>query len=283
MSKVLLDQKSQDWIKWRNSIIGASDSPIILGKSPYKTKRKLWEEKVGLSESETSESMKIGNEREPIIREMVNERLGTKYEPECHLSNQYNWLGASLDGVYQNSFLEIKVNKEETHSQVKKGQIPEAHLIQMNHQSIVLQNQKGIYASFNITSQDLCIVDFNANMGLVDPIINETQRFWQLVRDFEAPELEARDFEDRNDPELFLRAKEIIEMQEQCKGLEKRIKELKDGLVTEVGSKTNVRIGDYKLMRQERKGAVDYSKIQALKTIDLEQYRKAPTSFWVLK
>lgn len=283
MSKVHLEQGSESWTRWRKSIIGASDTPIILKKSPYKTPRKLWEEKVGLSESETSDSMRIGNEREPMIREMVNQKLGTKYEPGCCISDNFKWLGASLDGVYQDTFLEIKVNKQETHALVKDGQIPESHVIQMNHQSIVLQQPKGIYASFNISSQDLCIVDFNANVELVDPIVDETQRFWQLVRNFEAPELEPRDFEDRNDPELFLRAKEIIEMQERCRDLEKRIKELKEGLVAEIGSKTNVRIGDYKLMRQERKGAVDYSKIAALKTIDLEQYRKAPTSFWVLK
>ena len=36
-----------DWLKQRSSRIGGSDAAAVLGKSPWKTNQRLWEEKTG--------------------------------------------------------------------------------------------------------------------------------------------------------------------------------------------------------------------------------------------
>lgn len=283
MSKVHIQQGTEDWKKWRNSIIGASDSPIILGQSPYKTKRQLWEEKVGLSQSVSNDAMRLGHQLEPVIRQMVNDRLGSKFEAICYQSDEFKWMGASLDGESEEVFLEIKVNNEVNHTLAKKKEIPLSHTIQMNHAAIVSNKQGGIYASFNPKSEDLVILDFTRDNNLYNTLIEETRRFWELVRSFEPPELGNDDWEEINDPEVFEMAAELDAMQSQAKQLEKEIKETKDKIVSMTKAERNYLIGKYKLMRQEKKGNIDYSKIESLKTIDLEQYRKTPSQFWVLK
>ena len=47
MKTVDLNQRSPEWLQWRSQGITASDIPIILGLSPYKTPWQLWAEKVG--------------------------------------------------------------------------------------------------------------------------------------------------------------------------------------------------------------------------------------------
>ena len=41
-----LVQQSEEWLEFRRSRIGASDAPIIMGVSPWKTHYKLWVEKI---------------------------------------------------------------------------------------------------------------------------------------------------------------------------------------------------------------------------------------------
>ena len=41
-----IEQNTEEWFKYRNSGIGASEAPIILGLSPYKTRIELYEQKI---------------------------------------------------------------------------------------------------------------------------------------------------------------------------------------------------------------------------------------------
>lgn len=282
MSKVHLEQGSEDWKKWRENKIGASDTPIILKESPYKTPRQLWEEKVGLANSPFNDSMRLGHELEPKIRAMVNERLGTKFEPVCYESDEYPWLACSLDGEDGDYYCEIKVNNEENHEKARKGTMAKSHEIQMNHHNIATNKKRGVYASYNHKKQDLVLVDFNPSDLWRMPILEETRKFWELVRKFESPDLLERDYEERSDEGLLLMAKELHEMQERAKLLEKEIDAKKEALVKESNASTNLRLGIYKLLKKTRKGNVDYSKIEALKDLDLEPYRKKSSSYWQL-
>jgi len=62
---------------------------------------------------------------------------------------------------------------------------------------------------------------------------------------------------------------------------ESRKKEILAELVALAGEK-DAEICGRKLTRVERKGAVDYAKIPALKGMDLEPFRKAGSEFWKL-
>ena len=45
MKIIPIEQQSPEWFEWRKTGITASDMPIIMGVSPYKTPWQLWAEK----------------------------------------------------------------------------------------------------------------------------------------------------------------------------------------------------------------------------------------------
>ncbi len=53
-----LIQHSNEWLELRKNKIGASDAPIIMKVSPWKTPYRLWEEKLGLTECVSNQAMK---------------------------------------------------------------------------------------------------------------------------------------------------------------------------------------------------------------------------------
>ena len=60
----------------------------------------------------------------------------------------------------------------------------------------------------------------------------------------------------------------------------------KKDLLTEIVERCGDRqaeVNGHKLTKVERKGSVDYKKVKELDGIDLEPYRKNPTSHWMLK
>ena len=50
MQFVELDQRTDAWFEWRKNGITASESPVIVGLSPYQTPWRLWAEKTGFME-----------------------------------------------------------------------------------------------------------------------------------------------------------------------------------------------------------------------------------------
>jgi putative phage-type endonuclease len=66
------------WLEARKAGIGASDVPVVLGLSPFKSRNQLYLEKCGMDDSpdEMSEPMKMGLRLEPVIAEIYEEETG---------------------------------------------------------------------------------------------------------------------------------------------------------------------------------------------------------------
>jgi putative phage-type endonuclease len=66
------------WLEARKQGIGASDVPVILGLSPFKSRNQLYLEKCGMDDEpdEMSEPMKMGLRLEPVIAEIYQEETG---------------------------------------------------------------------------------------------------------------------------------------------------------------------------------------------------------------
>ena len=52
LEKIELNHGSPEWLTFRKTGIGGSDAAAILGMSPFKSNIEVWEEKVGLRESD---------------------------------------------------------------------------------------------------------------------------------------------------------------------------------------------------------------------------------------
>lgn len=81
-------------------------------------------------------------------------------------------------------------------------------------------------------------------------------------------------------PDIWLsKAKELYNLQQQRKNIEKLEKELSDQLKIMQHDEC-LSYGGIRYYYEERSGSVDYSAIPELKKIDLSLYRKPPVKVW---
>lgn len=91
----------------RNLYIGGSDIPAIMGISPFKTRWQLLLEKSGLkpSEFEGNRYTEYGNIIEPQIREYINSKYNTNFEPNRVIDGDIRY---HSDGFNGECVIEIK-------------------------------------------------------------------------------------------------------------------------------------------------------------------------------
>ena len=95
----------------RERYIGGSDSPIILGISPYKTRYELLLEKAGLKEDDFEGNIytEYGNVMEEKIRSYINEKYDTAFVEGKHIEGD---IRCHTDGENKDYILEIKTTSE---------------------------------------------------------------------------------------------------------------------------------------------------------------------------
>ena len=278
--KSLPEQNTQEWLEWRKGMIGASDAPIIMFESPWKTPYKLWCEKVGLEQPPPpNQFMQRGHELEPIAREKFEELTGHIVTPVTMVSKDHPWMMASLDGL---SFcgkvmVEIKCPGQSSHDIAKRGFIPESYRAQLQHQLVV--NPGAVLYYFSFRDNDCAIVEVIPDQEYQKRLVQEEYTFWKQVQELTPPELLNMDFQVKEDANWqaacydYRLAKESLEVAvEKEKKARERLIELADG---QSSKGCNIRVAKY-----IRKGSVDYSAIPELKKVDLSSYRKAPAECW---
>ena len=154
MSKILLEQGSEAWLQWRKGRLTGTDAPMLMGVSPYVTPYQGWQRKLGLlEEQKVNPAMLRGHRDEPIARDLFISLKGINMEPCCVESVDYNFIVASLDGMSDcgKYIMEIKSNGDEYHQNLKKEvpEIPEFHIMQMQHQLLASGAKKCFYCSYN--------------------------------------------------------------------------------------------------------------------------------------
>ena len=95
----------------RERYIGGSDSPIILGISPFKTRYELLLEKAGLKEDDFEGNIytEYGNVMEEKIRNYINEKYDTAFVEGKHIEGD---IRCHTDGENKDYILEVKTTSE---------------------------------------------------------------------------------------------------------------------------------------------------------------------------
>jgi len=132
-----MQQGTSEWLEFRRSKLGASDAPIVLGISPYKTPHELWLEKTGRKEPPAMNyAMKRGHELEDSLRIAYEELTGNIMMPKVITHDEFDWMMASLDGVSMDGsiILEIKTCNAKIFEAAKSGKPIDHHYAQIQHQ-----------------------------------------------------------------------------------------------------------------------------------------------------
>jgi len=272
--KVLKDlkQNTDSWLEFRESHIGASDAPVIMGVSPWKTPYQLWMEKIGNGKKQKETIyMQRGNDLEPIALAEYNKKTGLNCKPLVAVSDEHDFLCASFDGfdLDKRRALEIKCPGEKDHLKAISGDVPEKYIPQLQHQMNVGGLENIDYFSFD--GNDGVILTILRDQDYIDDMLKKELEFWECVQQLSPPPKGDKDFLD-GDESWVSQAKKVYRLQVE----EREVKKQKEEALAVLKnlSEGSTRGGGLKLSKYSIKGSVQYAKIPELDNIDLEKYRK---------
>lgn len=197
MAIIDLRQRTPEWHAWRARGITASEAPVILGRSPYKTPWQLWAERIGLHDAEDlshNAAVQRGIAFEDRVRQGFEQRHQTLLLPVCAESDSDPVLRCSLDGwSAQHEPVELKVPTHATYDHLRSqgAQSPAYQIawVQVQFQLFVMDAAHG-WLVFDPCTTDEPALEFSIQrderfiqMELVPACLN----FWTLIEQREAP------------------------------------------------------------------------------------------------
>jgi putative phage-type endonuclease len=275
MKIVKLVQGTPEWHAHRRIHRNASETPVVLGVSPWATPYQLWQAKLGLVEPEVNAAMLHGTQLEPAARAAYEALTGLTMQPLVLVDGAYT---ASLDGMTLagDRIVEVKCRykgKASTLWQSVAGrELPEHYRWQVQQQLMV-------------SGADVAdVYVFDGTEGIVFPVAPDPaswppirvawDTFMQLVVTRSPPPLAKGDVRERDDPEWTAAAATYLEAKRVADAAAKALDAAKAGLVglawhtSEAGAGVTV-------TRFWKNGTIDYKKIPELAAVDLERYRGA--------
>jgi putative phage-type endonuclease len=274
-----LHQNTPEWHHWRRQGIGASDAPVIMGETPYKTPKTLWSLKTGRIEEEPAgPAARRGRELERFARRAYERQTGVQMEPLCMVHEGSEWMRASLDGLSfdGSTLLEIKCPLSlRDRASAQEGRIPSQYHAQLQHQLEVTRAERAHYWSFH--GSDAILIEIRPDREYAKRLIEAEAAFWQLVKEDRWPELLNDELDLGADPawrETALRYTEVRLRLEGATAEEHQLRATLEGLAT---AKRTYGCG-VEVLKSSRKGAVDYAAIAELRGVNLEPYRKSPVA-----
>jgi len=282
----MYEQNTVQWLEMRKGKIGASDAPVIMhGEHFKKTPYILWEEKLGLRDTEANTAHKQrGHDLEDPARLALEQMTGISFRPHVAFHPSIPWMMASLDAIDPENqhIAEIKCPNKEDHQCALAGQIPQKYYPQVQHQLEVCGLEMSYYFSFD--GKQGVLVTVHRDDKYIKKLIEKEQHFWECLQNFSPPELTEKDYESQTTLEWELAANEWISIKKQLKEfeqLEKKEKSIRDKLISLSGNRNAMGAG-IKLTRFMKKGNVDYINIPEIKNLDLDKYRKPPSECYKL-
>lgn len=283
MKVIDLEQRSEEWLSWRKTVITATDCPAILGSSPWSTAYKCWQKKLGLvPEQPTNDAMERGKKLEPIIRDRFIEKYGINMTPIVVESSEYSFLGASLDGLSDcgRFVLEVKTGGHNLYKMALEGTIPQYYMDQMQHQLLVTEAEMCYYKVGHEDADKEHVIEVFVDIGFKDRFLPKAREFLKCIAFNEPPVLQDSDYKDMSDePQWKGFATEYRKLNEQIKNLEE-IKESYRKELLKLCKDSNCAGEGIKVMKTTVRGRVAYDEIPEIKGIDLDKYRKSSTTTW---
>jgi putative phage-type endonuclease len=278
----VLKQGTPEWLAWRRQGIGASDVPIILGVSPWRTPLQLWEDKTGRREPQPwNPAMRRGAEMESKARAAYESLTGNMMQPAERTHPLLHWLRASLDGITLDGalILEVKCPGREAHASALAGQVPDYYIPQVQAQLFVSAAERCHYWSFD--GREGVLIEVLPDVAMQERIVRECQVFWQCVQSDTPPTAVLKD--ERTDAAWRDAAQKYIHAKAEAEAYAKLADHYKATLA-ELAPQGASGAG-VMLVKCEREGAIRYA--EAIKTmlpdVDLSPWRGKPSTYYCIK
>ncbi len=283
MAEVILEQGTDAWHRFRKDKIGASDAPILMGVSKWKTAYQLWEEKMKDEiDTKTNYAMERGKELEAKARKCYESIKQKSFLPYVGSRFDYPFLIASMDGLSldRKHGVEIKCPGIVDHGTAMNGHVPVHYIPQLQHQMFVCDLPSIDYFSY-VSDDDHVTVPVARDDDYIADMLQKELAFYKCMQTKTPPPLCDRDYELRDDSEWASAVEEW-----KCAKFGLKISE-------EIMEKSRQRIlsicdrssrgSGVCVQKTIKQGLIDYSKIEALKDMDLTPYRKEATVVYTIR
>jgi putative phage-type endonuclease len=273
-------QNTSEWLEFRKDKLGASDAPIIMGVSPWKTPYGLWLEKLDLTHEQVKNSaMKRGNDLESTARMMFMLDTGIEVHPKVVLHPTIKFMMASFDGMDSSNTnaVEIKCPGAVDHAKALDGMIPDKYFPQLQHQIEVCQLEMVYYYSFD--GEKGVVLKVYRDDKYIKKMVKQEQEFYDNIENVVPPALMERDFVENSSHAFLQVSSEWKLVNEKLKELERQEKDMRSMLISMCHDKST-KGGGLKIFPCVRKGNIDYSQIPELQSVNLDNYRKESTKYW---
>lgn len=294
LKKMIKDQRliqgTPEWLEFRKTGVFASDTPIIMGVSPWKTVHQLYLEKMGDLESKLNWAMQRGKDLEEEARSSFERLTGHFVSPRVILDKDETWMGASMDGINDEGIaVEIKCGGLESHLIALSGRIPDHYYPQIQHQMYVCKLLEMYYFSYNPTHDEKwAIIKVKRNDDYIKEMLKKIREFYQCLQNKTPPEMTKKEAY-KNKEDISIVNDDIdskldrLHMLSLCKkDLDKEFDELKEEILSRFEDSDVVMGKKIQLKKVIIEGRVDYKGIPELRGVNLDPYRKQPTISWRL-
>lgn len=278
-----MKQGTSEWLALRKNHIGASDAPVIMGDSPWKSPYQLWEEKLGVGqEMPDNPGLKMGREMEGPAREAYEKFTNKLMVPEVvfHPLPEMSFMMASLDGVSSNgdTIVEIKNPNEKDHLEAVNGRVPKKYWAQVQHQ-LECYETADILHYWSFRNGKGALVEVERSPDYLKDLIAKEEEFWNAVTTFTPPPLDDKDYMIIEDNEWKALAHQKIRYDKELKYLKEKIESNKMAMIKKSGGQ-NIMGHGIKFRKVFHKGTVNYK--QGFKDANLceEKYRGEGKEFW---
>jgi putative phage-type endonuclease len=266
-------QGSSEWHEHRKRHRNASETPAVLGVSPWMTPYEVWLMKTGRRQPEVTRPMLNGTELEPRAREAYEALTGLVMEPLVLADGEYS---ASLDGMTldQQVLLEIKCpykgQASELWQTIEAGEVPQHYHWQVQHQLMVCKAETAHLYVFD--GRKGLLLEVKPRPGDWSRIHEAWEAFVRFILDDQPPPLTERDTLTRQDPEWEGAARDYIALKRSADETAQKLEAAKQRL-TSLATHARVEGSGVSVTRFWKAGNVDYKRVPQLEGVDLESYR----------
>ncbi|MCZ7405389.1 MAG: YqaJ viral recombinase family protein [Candidatus Methanoperedens sp.] len=181
----------------RRTGLGGSDSQVVLNVSPFKARKELWQEKMGLVEVKELDSpaIKRGKTLESIVADLYAQVKGRKVEvvKQKLVHPKHPFIYAHIDRMIMDDHkkgpgvLEIKCPGLAVFSKCQREGIQEYYIVQIQKYLGITGYKWGAFAIFSAERWELLEFDVTPNPELIKLIFTEDEKFWRYVQSGEEP------------------------------------------------------------------------------------------------
>ena len=102
-----IKQGTKEWLQARSNLITATNVGIILNMNPFERKTDLLKQKIeGTNKFINNQAVKHGQFFEDVAKKIYEKKTKNKiFTPGLNIHSRHNWLGASPDGIVNDSHL----------------------------------------------------------------------------------------------------------------------------------------------------------------------------------